>query len=125
MPGIPTVFYGDEAGLEGYSDPFNRMPYPWGREESSLLEHYRKMGKIRRENNIFSEGSFKLVALNSDYLIFRRSYEGVTAFTVCNNSDKAIKVSLPDEFTELRTASAGRVFEIPSGECYVFVLNFC
>ena len=73
MPGLPTVFYGDEAGLEGYGDPFNRLPYPWGREDLEILEHYRKTGKIRRENSVYREGSIKIHILENDLLIFSRS----------------------------------------------------
>ena len=52
LPGIPAIFYGDEAGLEGYSDPFNRMPYPWGDESEELIAHYRKLGEIRSKNSV-------------------------------------------------------------------------
>ena len=45
--GVPSVYYGDEAGLEGYRDPFCRMTYPWGREDRSLLAHYRRLGRLR------------------------------------------------------------------------------
>ena len=46
--GVPSVFYGDEAGVEGHRDPFCRRPYPWGREESALVETVRFLGELRR-----------------------------------------------------------------------------
>ena len=46
MPGVPCIFYGDEAGVEGLGDPFNRVTYPWGREDKELTEFYREIGKI-------------------------------------------------------------------------------
>ena len=48
FPGSPTVYYGDEAGMEGFEDPFNRRTYPWGREDGELLEWYTALGKARR-----------------------------------------------------------------------------
>ena len=57
LPGIPSIFYGDEAGLQGFDDPINRRPYPWGSEDKEILAHYRKLGRIRRENRaVFSSG---------------------------------------------------------------------
>lgn len=58
LPGIPSIFYGDEAGLQGFDDPINRRPYPWGSEDKEILMHYRKLGRIRRENRaVFRAGS--------------------------------------------------------------------
>lgn len=48
LPGVPCVYYGDEAGMEGYKDPFNRGTYPWGSENQELIEWYRTLGKIRK-----------------------------------------------------------------------------
>ncbi len=57
LPGIPSIFYGDEAGLQGFDDPINRRPYPWGSEDKEILAHYKKLGRIRRENRaVFSRG---------------------------------------------------------------------
>jgi glycosidase len=50
LPGLPCVYYGDEAGLEGGLDPFNRGCFPWGEEDAELTEHYRALGKMRREH---------------------------------------------------------------------------
>ena len=43
FPGVPAIYYGDEAGMEGYTDPYNRGPYPWGREDQDLVNHYKKL----------------------------------------------------------------------------------
>ena len=93
LPGVPTVFYGDEAGLEGYHDPFNRMPYPWDEECNELLSHYRKVGKIRRANSVYKCGAFTIHTITDKLLIFSRQGKECRYFTVMNNSDKAIKIS--------------------------------
>jgi glycosidase len=93
LPGTPTIFYGDEAGLEGYHDPFNRMPYPWGNECATLLAHYRKIGKIRRANSVYKRGGIKIHALTDDLLVFSRKSKDCQYFTVMNNSEKRIGIS--------------------------------
>ena len=92
LPGIPTIFYGDEAGLEGYSDPFNRMPYPWGNEDKDILNFYRKVGMIRRKNDVYSLGEFILNYLDKELLIFTRKSGKIAMVTVVNNSQKTISL---------------------------------
>ena len=46
-PGIPCIYYGDEAGTEGFEDPFNRGFFPWGKEDKELLEFYKKLSEIK------------------------------------------------------------------------------
>lgn len=88
LPGIPAVFYGDEAGIEGYSDPFNRLPYPWGHEDAELLTHYRKVGSIRSNGSVYSDGDLHLLELTHELLVFARSKDDQVYYTVINNSDK-------------------------------------
>lgn len=60
LPGIPSIFYGDEAGIQGFDDPINRRPYPWGSEDKEILAHYKKLGRIRRENRAVFSGGFNM-----------------------------------------------------------------
>lgn len=60
LPGIPSIFYGDEAGIQGFDDPINRRPYPWGSEDKEILDHYKKLGRIRRENRAVFSGGFNM-----------------------------------------------------------------
>ena len=70
--GVPSVYYGDEAGLEGYHDPFCRMPFPWGREDTELLEHYQALGRLRREHPSLSCGDFRFLACSEHAFAFER-----------------------------------------------------
>lgn len=88
VPGIPTVFYGDEVGLEGYKDPFNRRPYPWKNQVSELLEFYRLLGKIRNDNDVYKCGKFNLIHFDNEILVYSRDNGKDTFITVINNSDK-------------------------------------
>jgi glycosidase len=62
LPGNPCVYYGDEAGLQGHMDPFNRGCFPWGKEDAELLAWYRALGKLRRAYTAFRGISFALVS---------------------------------------------------------------
>ena len=97
LPGIPTIFYGDEVGLEGYSDPFNRMPFPWGNENAELLSHYRRLGLLRRKHRVYEDGEFSILQLERNVLIFSRK-RGQTAYvTVFNNSNNKMSISFSAE----------------------------
>ncbi len=58
MPGVPCIYYGDEAGAQGFTDPYNRGTYPWGREDGELLRHYRELSELRRRYPALSAGSY-------------------------------------------------------------------
>ena len=68
-----TVFYGDEVGLQGCEDPFNRAPFPWGRENLNLLAHYRILGALRKSRRSCG-GSIAYLRAEGGLLIFRRTY---------------------------------------------------
>lgn len=75
FPGVPSIYYGDEAGLEGYRDPLNRGTYPWGRENSELLEWYRKLTSIRSCHDVFSNGKWIPLELDGDMFGYIRKIE--------------------------------------------------
>lgn len=91
LPGVPSVYYGDEAGMQGYKDPFNRRCFPWGSENAEITERFRLLGKIRRENSVFRDGSFS----------FLSAVDGCVSY-VRENSEEKIRVisnSNPDDIT--------------------------
>lgn len=72
LPGVPCIFYGDEAGIEGYRDPFCRRPFPWNGINEELLRHFRTLGRIRREHKLFKDGVFRLISLTPERMIYVR-----------------------------------------------------
>ena len=74
LPGSPSLYYGDEAGMEGYKDPFNRRPYPWGKEDQALLAHHRQLGKLRKQNEALRLGQIEFFQAGDRKLGFSRSY---------------------------------------------------
>ena len=72
LPGVPSVYYGDEIGMEGYSDPFNRAPYDAGNADRELLAFYRKLGKFRRETPAFDGGELIPVFAQAGHIAYIR-----------------------------------------------------
>ena len=95
FPGSPTVFYGDEAGIEGYEDPMNRGTYPWGREDQELLEYYRTIGKIRAARAALQKGTLRWLYAEGPVLAFARDWSGETSAVVLNAGKNAVELSIP------------------------------
>ena len=86
LPGSPSLYYADEAGMEGYRDPFNRRPYPWGREDPELLSHFRRLGQLRRKLECLRLGDIQFFVAGDKHLGFKRSYNGKTVKIYANRS---------------------------------------
>ncbi len=66
FPGVPHIYYGDEAGLEGYADPLNRRTFPWGKEEASLTAWYKKLIALRNSWGVLRTGYWHPLAVHPD-----------------------------------------------------------
>ena len=88
LPGVPSIYYGDEAGLQGYKDPFNRRCYPWGHEDQELISYVKELGRIRKSYKIFRSGRLKFLNAQDDVMAFVRYYEtaGVAVQIYVNRS---------------------------------------
>ncbi len=118
-PGVPCVYYGDEAGLTGYEDPFNRGTYPWGNEDSELLEFYKKLANIYNRYSILRHGDFKYVCINHDIFACRRKTPETSIITVINRTgaEQTVQLKGLDLFT--KTPINGDFILAPYGGCIV------
>lgn len=126
LPGIPSVFYGDEAGLEGFNDPFNRMPYPYGKEDATLLSHYRKIGSIRLKNDVYKASKFNLIHLDEDVFVFERYDSRWSYITVLNISESEYSIFGETKFLNLMSNKRSENFKIKpiSAEIFKIKRNF-
>jgi glycosidase len=98
-PGAPTIYYGDEVGVTGGDDPFNRATYPWadlgGKPDTALLAEFKKLTKLRHDHPILRRGEL-LAPLHVDehVVVFARRLAQSWALTAINNSDQAQTVTL-------------------------------
>ncbi len=95
MPGLPCIFYGDEAGVEGYGDPFCRSTFPWGREDLSLQHFYRETGMFHRNTSVFRDGYVRFLYLNEKAAaVMRFNGKDTPVIFLLNRSDKPVVFTL-------------------------------
>lgn len=95
--GNPCVFYGTEAGLYGWKDPFNRRCYPWGSEDKDLLEHYQKLGQFRKKF-VLENCNPQVLYRDSEVFIFKRENEENSVFVAINRGNRGREIKVPEEF---------------------------
>lgn len=98
VPGVPSIYYGDEAGCEGFGDPFCRGAYPWGNENTDLLGFYKVLGKMRRNTTCLKQGDFIPVHSGNGYVVFMRQSTTDALLTAVNITQNDVWVELPDIF---------------------------
>lgn len=124
-PGTPSIYYGDEIGMEGYRDPFNRRTFDWDAAESSdLRQQIAKLGQLRKQHAVLQSGQFELITASGRLLIYRRFLdeemrdvfgvvqEGVDRIVIAINADaKPLNVRTPQ----------GRKYNLPANSGSVFI----
>ncbi|MCI5958589.1 MAG: glycoside hydrolase family 13 protein [Lachnospiraceae bacterium] len=85
--GAPTIYYGDEAGVCGFTDPDNRRTYPWGHEDHDLIEFHKVMIRIHKESTAFKYGSLKYLIGDYNLIGYVRFFEDDHYITLINNND--------------------------------------
>ena len=93
--GAPTVYYGDEAGVCGFTDPDNRRTYPWGKEDQELLSFHKEAICIHKDNPVLTYGSTCFLSLEHQLLSYGRFDEENQIVVVVNNSREEREVNIP------------------------------
>lgn len=92
-PGAPTIYYGDEAGLCGFTDPDNRRTYPWGREDHELIRFHKEMIRIHKENQELRTGSMKFLKCSYNVISFARFTREEQTVVLINNNDHEVEIT--------------------------------
>lgn len=122
MPGVPCVYYGDEAGVEGYTDPYNRSSYPWGHEDKNCRDIYRNAIAVRKSLPVFIDGDFKPFSLGEHVFGFTRSDGESTVCVLANASlteSATVQVPMADE--QVDDIVQGTTPEVADDKCSVFL----
>ncbi len=95
FPGSPTVYYGDEAGMEGFEDPFNRRTFPWGKEDRELTDWFAALGNLRKENAALRRGELRWLEGTGCILAFERVWGDERVLCACNVGQDDAQIALP------------------------------
>ena len=90
FPGSPTIFYGDEAGMEGYEDPFNRGTFPWGHEDRVLQRRFALLGSLRNNRLSLQKGDIRWLYAQGHGLAFARTLGDEVTIAATNAGDEPV-----------------------------------
>ena len=95
LPGFPCIYYGDEVGMEGYKDPFNRGCFPWGNENQELLSWYRRLGEMRKHCPALVDGDIINSYSQGRQMSFVRHNENSALFCSFNAGFHDLAIDIP------------------------------
>lgn len=98
LPGVPCIYYGDEVGMQGYKDPFNRGYFDWEKQNTELLEHYKKLGEIRKNSPCLKEGNINFVSSMLGCVAFERTQGRSSVLVIANRNEEEITYHLPERW---------------------------
>lgn len=109
LPGVPCIYYGDEAGMEGYRDPFNRKCYPWGHEDASLIAWYRMLGALRRKNaDVLARGTLVPIRAQGGCMAYERRDGRLRLLCAFNAGGEPAEIRVPPEWDDAMPELGGR-----------------
>ena len=94
-PGAPTIYYGDEAGLCGWTDPDNRRAYPWGREDQDLIDFHKEIIRVHKDYQAMKTGSIMFLHGQYQFISYGRFDEQDKFVIAINSGDQPVSVELP------------------------------
>ena len=124
LPGVPLIYYGDEAGLLGRKDPENRKAYPWGRENKSVYNLYKKMIEVRKSNLALVKGDFNINNVDNGLVMIKRTYNEKSIVLIVNNLEQAKNIELNNTFDkQYKDIISNEVLTKNQNENYVFTIK--
>jgi len=124
LPGVPSVYYGDEAGMQGYKDPFNRGCYPWGNENKELVSFYKKLSALRRSVGALKDGDIHFISSMLGCTAFERISKNSRLLVIVNKNENEIEYTLPQEWFGAREINGletdGNRVKIPAETAALF-----
>ena len=118
FPGSPTIYYGDEYGMDGWEDPFNRRTVPWGQETpeiEDLQAHFKALGKLRRDRISLQRGDLRWLYTSGPILAFSRWKNAEYTALVMNAGPDAREIVLQTSTGDSRDLLTGEVFRAENG----------
>ena len=119
FPGSPTLYYGDEAGMQGFEDPLNRGTYPWGQEDEALLAFFRQVGKLRQTRPSLQRGEIRYLYAQGGGLVIERRCGGERTVTALNAGDVTLPLTLDWDSPLCCDGITDQQFLVQDGKLYL------
>lgn len=98
LPGVPSIYYGDEIGMQGMKDPFNRACMQWDNQNEDLLRWYKRLGQIRNGAKAFTDGEFVPLFCENSAISYERVSADSSVLVAINNNDEETKVFVGEKW---------------------------
>lgn len=102
MPGMFTIFYGDEVGVQGIGNLLNRATYPWGHEDLELLEFYKKLIKSRKSEEFLRKADMRVIKIDQNQFVFERYDDNEQAIVIASRVDHETQIAIPEEYKDAK-----------------------
>ncbi len=99
--GVPSIYYGDEIGMQGYADPLNRRAFTWSNQDGEILDWYKFLGSLRRNYSAFSEGDYKEIYAENGAFVFARISNDCEILIAVNTGENNCKLEFCGELFDL------------------------
>lgn len=108
LPGVPSIYYGDEAGMQGMKDPFNRGCFPWNDINQELYKWYKRLGEIRKGCKAFKSGEFRLVCAFGNVVAYERVCAENSVLVAVNHAQTPVEIQVGSQWDYSYSFFGGR-----------------
>ena len=98
MPGILSIFYGDETSVKGIGNLLNRQPFPWNNLDTDMINYFSMIGNIRKQESFLKNANLNIYDINKNYFMFERAKDDEKMLITVNRSSEDINYKVPSEY---------------------------